>query len=56
MIIIDPDVPFPTAGTQERPLLHGLIANIVDGDVMSGMYDYTVISNRTRNLATLTIV
>lgn len=38
MIQIDPDVPNPTAGTQERPILHGLVTNIVNGDVTTGIY------------------
>ncbi|XP_053376520.1 uncharacterized protein LOC123534091 [Mercenaria mercenaria] len=36
MITLDPDVPSSIAGTEERPLLHGLITNIMDGNVSTG--------------------
>ena len=38
IVTMDPDVPSPTVGTQERPLLHGLIINIRDGNVGTGKY------------------
>ncbi|XP_060564390.1 uncharacterized protein LOC132723646 [Ruditapes philippinarum] len=36
MITLDPDVPSSTAGTEERPLLHGIVTNIMDGNVSTG--------------------
>ncbi|XP_052239058.1 uncharacterized protein LOC127850223 [Dreissena polymorpha] len=36
IVTMDPDVPSPTAGTQERPLLHGLFINIRDGNFSTG--------------------
>lgn len=36
VITIDPDVPSATAGTQERPLLHGMSTNIKNGDMKTG--------------------
>ena len=34
---IDPDVPYAAVGSNQRPLLHGLIVNIQGADVTSGM-------------------
>lgn len=36
LIIVDPDVPIPQVGTEERPLLHGMIVNIMDGNFTNG--------------------
>lgn len=36
LITVDPDVPYPTHGTEERPLLHGLITNIINGSLSTG--------------------
>ena len=38
LMAVDPDVPFASAGTQERPILHMMVVNIVDGDVSTGKY------------------
>jgi mannose/fructose/N-acetylgalactosamine-specific phosphotransferase system component IIC len=37
IIAIDPDVPLPTVGTPERPILHGLVTNIVNGNLKEGI-------------------
>ncbi|KAK3083792.1 hypothetical protein FSP39_003272 [Pinctada imbricata] len=36
LLCVDPDVPSPTAGTQDRPLLHWQVINIVNGDLSTG--------------------
>ncbi|XP_052239157.1 uncharacterized protein C56G2.4-like isoform X2 [Dreissena polymorpha] len=36
IVTMDPDVPSPTVGTQERPKLHGLFINIKDGNFSTG--------------------
>ena len=36
MLCVDPDVPSPTAGTQDRPLLHWQVINIENGDLSTG--------------------
>lgn len=37
LIILDPDVPFATAATEEKPLLHGLYVNIMNGNFSTGI-------------------
>ena len=36
MLAVDPDVPIPAAGTNERPLVHWLKINMVNGDFNTG--------------------
>lgn len=36
LISVDPDVPVPTKGSEHRPILHGLVTNIVNGDIKTG--------------------
>ena len=36
MLCVDPDVPSPTAGTRERPLLHWMVVNIPEGRMGEG--------------------
>ena len=36
VLCVDPDVPSPTAGTRERPLLHWMVVNIPEGRMGEG--------------------
>lgn len=36
LIMVDPDVPVDTVGTQSRPLLHWLVTNIRNGNISTG--------------------
>ena len=36
LLCVDPDVPAPTAGTPDKPLLHWQVINIQNGDLASG--------------------
>jgi hypothetical protein len=36
LITVDPDVPYPNFGTEERPLLHGMVTNIINGNLSTG--------------------
>ncbi|XP_045171337.2 uncharacterized protein C56G2.4-like isoform X2 [Mercenaria mercenaria] len=36
VISVDPDVPIPAFGTEELPILHGIVTNIVDGNLKGG--------------------
>ncbi len=36
LIMVDPDVPFPTVGTSQRPLIHWLVINAPRGNIHRG--------------------
>ena len=36
LLVVDPDVPVDTVGTEERPLLHWLVTNIENGNITTG--------------------